>query len=187
MMNEIETRIIKLADLISINTKEKSKELAELKGYATGLNMIFSDLDEITQELSPITATGYAFGLFCDMFGIDFSLADNEKRELIKTGFEMTGTDYTDGEFEQKIAEAHLTAVLSAGNLTLAAAAEHTAQDYKLLAKILENYAVPNLYITFNGDGMTFEKWEQLDFMFNEFDRLKFTFAMLDTMRTEEL
>lgn len=35
-MNEIETRIVKLAELIGISTENSSKELAELKGYAEG-------------------------------------------------------------------------------------------------------------------------------------------------------
>lgn len=186
-MNNIETRIIKLADLVSIETNKNSTELAELKGYAEGLNLIFSDFRELKDNLSPITATGFAFGLLCDMFSINFTLSDSEKRKLILDGFALLNIDYTDGEFEQKIADAHFTAALSAGSMTLAAENTPTAENLKALAKILENYATPNLYITFNGDGMTFGEWDKLGFMFNEFDKLKFTFSMLDTMKKEDL
>ncbi len=187
MKNEIETRILKLADLAGISTDEKSSELAELKGYAAGFHLIFGDFEAIAYDLSPATATGFAFGLLCDMFGIEYSISNSEKRKMILDGFALQSIDYNDGEFEQKITNAHFNATLSNGTLSLSATPEHTPQDYKELAKILENYAAPNLYITFDGDGMTFEKWENLNFMFNEFDKLKFTFAMLDTMKTEDL
>lgn len=187
MMNEIETRIVKLAELIGISTENSSKELAELKGYAEGFKLIFGDFEKTALQLSPETADGTALALFCDMMGIDFSLTDQEKRELIKKGFLMEGVDYTSGEFEDKLTAAHFSAKQSAGTLTISAEEGQTAKDYEKLAEIIENYAAPNLFITFDGDGMTFEKWGMLDFMFDEYDRLKFPFSMLDTIKTEEI
>ena len=89
MMNDIEKRIIKLADLISIATEDNSRELAELKGYAEGIKLILSDLEKTALQLSPETAEDMALGLFCDMMGIDYTLSDSEKRELIKKVFLM--------------------------------------------------------------------------------------------------
>ena len=50
-MNDIEKRIIKLADLISISTEENSRELAELKGYAEGFKLILGDLEKTALQL----------------------------------------------------------------------------------------------------------------------------------------
>lgn len=187
MMNDIEKRIIKLADLIGIGTEDNGRELAELKGYAEGIKLILSDLEKTALQLSPETAEDMALSLFCDMMSIDYTLSDSEKRELIKKGFLMDGIHYTNGEFEEKLTAAHFNAQLSAGTLTLSNSAEQTAEDYKRLAKIIKNYASPNLFITFDGDGMTFENWDAFDFMFDEYDKLNFPFSMLDTIKTEEL
>ena len=187
MMNDVEKRIIKLADLISIATEDNSRELAELKGYAEGIKLILSDLEKTALQLSPETAEDMALGLFCDMMGIDYTLSDSEKRELIKKGFLMDGIHYANGEFEEKLAAAHFNAQLSAGTLTLSNAAEPTAEDFKKLAEIMKNYASPNLFITFEGDGITFEKWDTFDFMFDEYDKLNYPFSMLDTIKTEEI
>lgn len=187
MMNNIETRILRLAKLIGISTENGSKEFAELKGYTEGFKLIFGDLEKAASQLSPETADDAALGLFCDMMGIDYSLSDSEKRQLIKKGFLMEGVDYTNGEFEEKLSDAHFSAKQSAGTLIISAEQEQTAEDYKKLAKIIENYAAPNLFITFDGDGITFEEWGMLDFMFDEYDKLKFPFSMLDTIKTEEI
>lgn len=186
-MNDTETRILKLAKLIGISTEEKSRELAELKGYIQGLKLIADDLKQTALQLSPDTAQGTALSLFCDLTGVDYTLSDSEKREQIKKGFLPDGIDYVNGEFEEKLEKAHFSARLSAGTLTFSAMAEQTAEDYKRLAEIMKNYTSPNLYITFDGDGMTFEKWGKTDFMFDEFDNLNFPFSMLDTIKTEEL
>lgn len=187
MKNDIKTRILKLAEMVGIGTAEGSTELAELEGYTEGLTLILSDLEKLTCSLSPVEATGYAFGLLCDLFGITYSLSDDEKRQLILKGFALRNIDYTDGEFEQKMADAQFSATLSAGKMTLACEAAPTKERFSALAKILKNYAAPNLYITFNGDGITCGEWDRLGFMFYEFDRLKFPFSMLDTMKTEDL
>lgn len=186
-MSDIEARILKLAKLIGICTEGKSKELAELKAYAKGFELISGDLAQTALQLSPETAQCTALALFCDIMGIDYSLSDTEKREQIKNGFLMDGINYTNGEFEKQLEAAHFNAVLSAGKLTISATSEKTKEDYKKLAQLMKNYTTPNLYITFDGDGITFDEWAGMDFMFDEFDKLNFPFSMLDTIKTEEL
>ncbi len=184
-MSDIEARILKLAKLIGLCTESKSKELAELKAYAKGFELISDDLSKTANQLSPETADGIALCLFCDMMNIDYKLSENEKREQIKKGFLMDGINYTSGELEKKLSEAHFSAQFSAGKLTLSNSAGQTADDYKKLSEIIKNYASPNLFITFDGDGMTFGEWGALDLMFDEFDKLGFPFSMLDTIKTE--
>ena len=186
-MNNIEERILNLAALLGICTEKNSMELAELKGYAKGFELISGDFEETALQISPETAQGIALALFCDMMNIDYSLSDTEKREQIKHGFLLNGIDYKNGEFEKKLEAAHFSALLSAGKLTISATSEKTAEDYKKLAQLMKNYTTPNLFITFDGDGITFEEWAGIDFMFDEFDNLNFPFSMLDTIKTEEL
>lgn len=181
-MNNSIKRMMALAEKLGLDIRAKTKSLAELKGYEAGLKCIWQDYFYIAEQYSPNTAKGLALDFMCNMFNIDSECSEDKKREQICNGFKKRFGDYGCNEFSDILAGYGLMIVSSPCEYTISGRSMKNTGAMDIIGSLLKNYAVPGVYITFSGEGYTFDYWDSKLYCFDDYDNLGLSFNMLDTM-----
>lgn len=180
-MNNILERIVNLSQMLGNDTSKGSVGLAVLKGYAAGIEMILNDFIFLQKQLSPISASGDAFLLFCNLFGIDSDLADDEKRIILLERHKEQFGEYTDDELKNIIDSYDGVTVSIISNILIINIFEDNIMLIEDLAKILREHQSPSSkVIIFHYKGLDFDYWDSMDYDFNAYDRLSLPFYILD-------
>lgn len=182
-MSDVLKRITELARLIGANGVTGSKDMAELKGYAAGLDMILADTEKLECQVYPLTADGNALSLICNQFGIDGHMAEDEKRELISEGFKRVFGDYENGEMAEVLKKYGIGCTGVNGKILLSADTFKNNGIIENLGKILRNYLPPISEVVVNGSGLDFDYWDETFYVFDNYDRLDIPFYILDKLK----
>lgn len=184
-MTETEKRIFELARLIGVDTQPGSKVFAELKGYCAGFKLISDDFADLPYQLSPYTAQGYALDLFCSMMGISASESEEEKRRQIIQGLGKKFGGCLLYDFIGELNDIFLICISNSFKVSLQTIDGDSiinCDGEKTAGSLLKNYIPPGARATFNGSGVTFDRWEGLSYTFDKYDSLDLTFDLLDTI-----
>lgn len=184
-MTDTEKRIFELARMIGIDTQPGSKASAELKGYCAGFKLISDVFFDLPYQLSPDTAQGYALDLLCSMMGISTTESEEEKRRLIIQGLGKKFGGCLLDDFIGELNDIFLICISNSfkaslqtidGDSIISCGGAETAGGF------LKKYLPPGIRATFNGSGVTFDRWEGLSYTFDKYDSLDLTFDLLDTI-----
>jgi hypothetical protein len=185
-MTNVLDRIISLENTLGLDTGEKSENLATIKGYAAGIEMVINDFDALILELSPQTATGLSFDMMCNLFCVDADKSDEDKRITVINGYNQDNFQYKYGELKEIISEFGAECTGSGLKLTI------KADDFKEcglldnLGKILRNYLPPGVEVEPDGDGIIWQAWDNYLYFWDDFDRLDLSFNILDKLKQEK-
>ena len=182
-MTDILKRIIQLAEMLSIDITPNSKELAELKGYAAGLELIFKDMAMIENQVFPLTATGNALSFICNQFNIDGNLADEDKYQLINSGFKYVFGDYVKGAMADEFKKYDIECSGSDGKIILIASSYKNNKVIENMGRIFRNYLSPSSEVILDGNGIDFDFWDSTPYLFDDYDRLDIPFYILDKLK----
>lgn len=182
-MTDILKRITQLAEILSIDITPCGKELAELKGYAAGIEMIFADMAALEEQVFPLTATGNALSLICNQFNIDSNLADEDKYQLINNGFKYVFGDYVKGAMTDEFKKYDIECSGSDGNIILSTSSFKNSRVIENMGRIFRNYLLPSSEVILDGNGIDFDFWDNTPYLFDDYDRLDIPFYILDKLK----
>ena len=182
-MTDILNRITRLAEMLSIDITPCSTELAELKGYAAGLEMIFDDMAVLEKQVFPLTASGSALSFICNQFNIDGNLADEDKYRFIDSGFKYVFGDYVNGAMADAFKKYNVECSGSDGKIILCASSYKDSKVIENMGRIFRNYLSPASEVVPDGDGIDFDFWDSTPYLFDDYDRLDIPFYILDKLK----
>ena len=182
-MTDILKRIIKLAKMLGINVAPFSQEIAELKGYAAGLEMIFDDMTLLEQQTYPLTATGNALSLVCNQFGIDGNLSVENKYMMISNGYKQVFGDYVNGALAKELKKYNVRCIGSDGKMILSALTYRNSGIIENMGRIFRNHLSPSTVVVMDGSGLDFDYWDNTTYLFDDYDRLNIPFYILDKLK----
>lgn len=182
-MTDILNRIIQLAELLGVDTAPSSKEMAELKGYAAGLDLVFNDMAVLEQQVFPLTATDKALSFICNQFNIDGNLADEDKYQLISDGFQQVFGDYISGSMAGEFKKYNIECSGSDGKIFLKASSYKSSRVLDNMGNIFRSYLSPSSEVVLDGDGIDFDFWDSTSYLFDDYDRLDIPFYVLDKLK----
>lgn len=186
MMNEmIYKRLSNLYKKLGISHQEGSAERGELLAYSMAIDDLCGEYDSCFRQIFADTATGYGLSLFCEMFGIDSSLGDDEKRNLIAEGMSRIFglSSLTDiGKAVEELGN-DFSVSCKDFNMVISGTVDHSADVLTKLGKIIENYLPPCTVVKFCSDGLDFDNWDSSPYLFKNYDNFNLSFDILDTLR----
>ena len=180
LMNDILERILKLAQMIGIDTSEGSEQLAELKGYAQGLALVLEDMKMTENNLSPLTAQGEALALFCNQFMVENDVSGDEKRELICDRLKLKYGDYVDFCLVEALIELNTFCVYNHGDISIPVSVPDKPVVLGGLGRVLANYLSPMSTVSIEGYSMKFDQWDEMPYCFDDYDRFDIPFYILE-------
>lgn len=146
---------------------------------------LYGEYDSCFRQIFADTATEYGLSLFCEMFGIDSSLGDDEKRILIAEGMgRIFGlSSLTDiGKAVEELGN-DFSVSCKEFNMVISGTIDYSADVLTRLGKIIENYLPPCTVVKFCSDGLDFDSWDASPHLFKNYDNFNLSFDMLDTLR----
>lgn len=181
MTNDVYKRLSALFEMLGSDLDDNSTDKAELMAYVSGIELIRSSYDDIERGINVYTASGLALSLFCELFAIDGSLSDDEKREAIVKGLSMPFGTFFSNELKDATDEfEHLLYWVNTPFYYEVSFDAKTEGDIVKLAK-MRNELIPScslIYVDiFCAD---FDFWDNSYFLFADYDNLKISFDMLD-------
>lgn len=186
MMNEtIYKRLSNLYEKLGISHPKSSAERGELLTYSNAIGDLYDEYDSCFCQIFADTATGYGLSLFCELFGIDSSLGDDEKRIRIAEGMgRIFGlSSLTDIEKEVEELGDDFSVSCKDFNMVIIGTIDHSADVLTRLGKIIENYLPPCTVVKFCSDGLDFDNWDSSSYLFKNYDNFNLSFDILDTLR----
>ena len=145
-MNEtIYKRLSNLYEKLGLSHQEGSAERGELLAYSNAIGDLYGEYDSCFCQIFADTATGYGLSLFCELFGIDSSLGDDEKRILIAEGMGRVFGLSSLTDMEKAVEELGDDFSVSCKdfNMIISGTIDHSADVLTRLGKIIENYLPP--------------------------------------------
>lgn len=182
-MTDILNRITKLAEMLGIDTADGGKEMAELKGYAAGLEMIFNDMSALEKQVFPLTATGRALSYVCNQFGIDGSLDDERKYQLISDGCSQVFGSYSKGAMADEFKKYNVTCTGADGKIILSTPSYKSSGVIENMGRIFRNCLSPSSVVVLDGSGLDFDYWDSTPYFFDNYDKLDIPFYILDKLK----
>lgn len=182
-MTDIFDRMIKLAKMLGMDTSPSGKSMAEFKGYAAGLEMVFDDMAELERQVYPLTASGKALGLLCNQLGIDGDISDNEKYSAVEKGFGYVFGDYANGSMAAEFEKYGISCVGTDGRIELESATFTECGVLENMGRIFRNFLSPATEVVLSGDGLDFDFWDNTQLSFDNYDRLDIPFYILDKLK----
>lgn len=184
MNNKSLERLTILFEKLGIPIESKSQDKGELMAYCAGIDMIRSAFESNFSQIFADTATGLGLSLFCELLKIDSSLDADEKRTQIARGLSRKYADYTYNEFTDEIDSISID--IGALVLDFYVNMNGTIQgDYSILAKMgraFENYVPPCTVLSFCGNGLAFDYWDESPYLFEDYDNFNLNFQLLDEL-----
>ncbi len=178
-------RLRTLYNSLGINAEEGTDDYAELEAICAGIDLVKEEYDLYFNEIFPDSANAQGLSLYCEMLNIDGKLGIEDKRKLVKDGLSEVFGKYTDGELKRVVNE-------SIGNVNISSTiflmhfSVSVLNKFHLLPKIsriIQNYLSPCVELIFDGDGFSFDIWDSTPFMFEDYDKLKLSFRMLESLK----
>lgn len=178
-------RLRVLYNRLGISAEEGTVDCAELEAICTGINLVKREYDLYFNEIFPDSAQSQGLSLYCEMLNIDGRLGLEKKRELIKAGLSEIYGKYTAGELE-RVAKESIGEVRIVSLIFMMTMSVSVLNQFHLLPKIsriVQNYLAPCTELDFGGDGLSFDIWDSTPFMFEDYDKLKLSFSMLESLK----
>lgn len=182
--SETYKRLSRLFEKLGIPYPDGSREKGELLAYCTAITAVQNDFETAFEQMLADTAYGLGLSLYCEMFKIDSSMSDAEKRKLIKQGLCRQYGGYLFGKMTGEIETLGEGFSVTADNFSLTVNGS-VGENSALLSKIgeiLENYLPPCVTAKSGGDGADFDYWDSTPYLFKDYDNLKLGFEFLDTL-----
>lgn len=184
MNDEIYLRLSALFEKLGVSAGDGTSEKGELMAYCTAISALQNRLDLIFSQIFADTASGIGLSLFCELLGIDGSLSDSEKHRLTKEGLSQRYGDYVFGTMTDEIEGLAKGFSMTVDNfrITIRGSIKGNIGILSALGKILEKYLLPCTVVSFGGNGMDFDYWDSSPYLFEDYDNLKLSFDVLDTL-----
>lgn len=186
MMNEIVyKRLSSLYEKLGIPCPNGSAEKGELAAYSVAIGNLYNEYDSYFSQIFADTSTGYGLSLFCEIFGIDSSLSDSEKRRLIAEGMSRIYgmSSLFDIEKAVKKLGGDFSVSCKKFNMVISGSIDNSSDVLTELGRIIENFLPPCTVVRFCADGIDFDNWDLLPYLFKNYDNFNLSFDMLDTLR----
>ncbi len=183
-MNKVYERLSSLFLMLGAEASDNSADKAELEAYISGIETVLKAFDEIIKEINPEYAQSTGMSLFCELMGINGSLDNEEKRLLIKNGFCQIYGVYSHNEFAYALSDVVIGPEIQASPFEVLIKLNGCYIDKCLgkIAALINTYIPPCTLVKFDGSGADFDYWDNTDLLFGDYDELKMTFQLLDTI-----
>lgn len=184
MINSSYERLAMLFEKLGISAVSGSEDKGELLAYCAGIALVQNAFENYFNQLFADTAAGLGLALFCELFKIDATLSDEEKRAEIAKGFAEVYGNYVSGEFEKELDKQCplLTALPLDFYITINGSVKNEYDQLSKLGRVLENYLVPCTVIGFGGNGFNFDYWDSTPYLFEDYDSFNLNFELLDEL-----
>lgn len=183
MANNVLSRLTGLFEMLGADTDESGYDMAELKAYAAAVEMAYDYLDGIASACNVNTSSGLALSLYCELFGIDGSLTDDEKRNMIKQRFAESLKLPLHNELEHAFNQLNcIDEIISIGFFYSLTFDGNDAADVYALSRICRDLLPPCTIVSADGFNADFDFWDNTQLLFEDYDGLRLNFNMLDNL-----
>lgn len=177
-------RLCRLFEMLGANLKKESADIAEIRAYCAGMDMVLQDYKDKCAQINIDTAHGLGLSLYCGLFKIDSTLDEAVKKAKIKEGLQRVYGDYSTGEFDDalKAIDSDITVLSSNFNLNISGSALRNNENLRRIIQVLEDYVPPCTFVSFDGFGADFDYWDSSQYLFEDYDNMNMAFQLLDTL-----
>ena len=187
-MNEIFERMKALLKKTGIVFNEGGISNAEIYAYAYAIKAVRDDISAAVDEL--FLENGANAHKYAKLLNIDESrYTQSELEEEIKSRFAMNFATATvedfDAAFDAVGSGSYSLSLSEDDNVPEIIFSGVRGEDMPQLAKFIEAYTYTRERTFFDGDGMTFDDWDDWDQSFYMLDKMSLPFNIIDSLRSD--
>jgi hypothetical protein len=183
MNNEFE-RMKKLLSDAGLTFEDGGITNAEIYSYAVGLDIVRNAIQQAFDKIFINIDTNEDMSNYCELLNIDDEGKTNSelKSEIYKrlgaeygqytcTGFDEAFSKVGSGEYE-----------ISDDGIVFK---NVDSKDLKRLGNFVAGYIFPFVKASCDGEGLTFDSWDEWSQSFYRYDNMNLTFDIIDTLRSD--
>lgn len=186
MNNEIYLRLEKLMKTLGLSVNSGGITAAEMKAYATGVSLALNNMEILIKNLFADTADFRGLAMFLSAIGESSQKSENEARKLIYSAFTEGRGNCGLCNFEMALAEIckGISYSVDGNNITFSYSEKADGEFLKKLSIFIKNYLPAYCNVYLDGNGLTFEQWDKLEWFWYVLDSLYLPFSITDTLRS---
>lgn len=185
-MNSCFDRMKGLLEQVGISFTEGGISNAEIYAYADGISFVCNKLRDIYNSVFINLSDDCSLDKYIEFLNIYTSDMNNDdiKKAIYSRLSEQFG-NYTMDIFSNafKSVGSGQYQITSDGIVF----SNVDEKDYEKLGRFIESYVCGYVQVSFDGEGLTFDDWDNWNKTFYEYDNLKFTFDIIDNLRSDNL
>ncbi len=185
-MNSCFERMKKLLEGTGISFNENGISNAEIYAYSEGLTFVFNRLRDIFNSIFINLSDDCSLDKYVEFLKIDTSgISNKDIKKLICSRLSEQFGNYTMDIFTNAFKG------IGSGQYRISengiVFSNVDKKDYEKLGRFIESYVCVCVQAGFDGEGLTFDDWDNWNKTFYEYDNLKFTFNIIDNLRSDNL
>lgn len=186
MNNEIYNRLLKLFKTLGFSPTDKSVLNAEIKGYAAGISFAENIMNDVYSNLFIDTANDTGLSMYLGLVDKEKQNTTEETRKIIIDAFCNNNGVISANEFKNAVLTLGSGCKYNCANgiLTISNADMIDRAFFEKLKYFIDNYAPTHLLLKFDGNGMTFQLFDDLFLRWRKIDEFNIPFSVIDTLKT---
>lgn len=183
-MNNEFSRMKSLLENLGLGFSENGITNAEIYAYSKGLELIKSYIQASLSEIFINIEENNNFSKYAALLAINENKYSNEElRKMIIQRLSQSFGDYTKSNFDEAFSHIGSGNYAITGNTIVFSNIKES--DLKELGKFIESYVFLFTDVLFDGNGMTFDAWDNWAQNFYYYDNLGLPFNIIDNLRSE--
>ncbi len=184
MSSEIYNRIYNLFATLGFNMTENDVNCGEAAAYSAALNLITEKFDDLFSELFIQTASGKGLEKYLSLAGLKKDKDVGELRKKVINRFSKTSSLLSLNEFEGEMAKCFGDEFygVSGFSVYFLFGLDSNYASFKNANDFVKKYVPGCCFVSFGGNGMSFDDLDDLNFSWYETDGFDFSFSALETI-----
>lgn len=181
-MSDIYERMKKLLVDVGVSFNDGGFSTGEIKAYAAGLKLVRDKIEDAFNKVYIIENDNCDLTYFADLVNVDLTDSDKTKDNVI------WALSFNFGKCDKNTFQRGFSQI-GEGNYQIddntVVFDDITISKLKFLGNFISTFVPLCVNVRFNGTGITFDKWEELNFNFNKTDEWNLPFDIIDSLRSD--
>lgn len=181
MNNEIFNRLEGLMKCLMLSVEEGSYTRAEMKAYASGIELAAQKLEDVLNNLFADTAGVSGLAMFLSLIGEKPAASQEESRQMITNAISAQRHVLTKKEFEKALVSRGLSYSVT-GNEIWLLVPSFNKKTIESIIEVGKDYIPSSSVMIVHGYGESFANWDSLGLRWFELDSLDLPFCIAEKL-----
>lgn len=180
-------RLVSLAECIGFSVKDGTIIKALLKGYSAGFESVTNYFDNVLQEIFVLTSKRFGVSKYLELLDIEeYTDLASAKNMVVERLSKPYGT-FSNTEFINAFFNLHkdIDLICTDDGVIYISGIPLNTENLLKLGNFFRIWVSPFLQVSFGSLGKKWDELELYEMNFKTFDKIGFTFNMLDTLRRD--
>lgn len=185
MNNTVFERILNLFEKLGIDISQGSNGAGEARAYSAGFDLVNSTLDSVFNNIYVQTADEKGQRMFLNLIDEKYEDDAENNRQKIMNRFLHDGSFFVYSEFKDELKKTAPESTVDYKNGTIIISNfinPVTLENLTKAGRFIKKHVPVFSYVSMNGEGISFEKFENLKMRWFEIDEINLPFHILDEL-----